>query len=333
MTMTEFSSWISWPDSVHQHKGNLHSHTVNSDGHLTPREAVQLYRTHGYSFLAFTDHETFTDFSEDLSSDDFLVLGGIESSARLYDSIEHHHVCSTHHLNGILGTQAMQDHAPLHFQTQEFLEPVIAEGSWNSLEAAQTVCDRLRDHGCMVTYNHPIWSRVRLQDFESLQGISAVEIYNYDTVMECGCGYDTVHWDEMLREGMHINAFASDDNHNNGKFEDSCGGWVSVCTDHLSHDAIIHALLDGQYYSSSGPVIDQWSIKDGIVYVSCSPCERISFICGGPVGTGSSVTALNHQPLCSTSYQLSGAETYIRIECTDSSGRTAWTNARFCDEA
>ena len=37
------------------YKGNLHSHTTNSDGHLTPAESVRMFRDHGYSFLAFTE--------------------------------------------------------------------------------------------------------------------------------------------------------------------------------------------------------------------------------------------------------------------------------------
>lgn len=33
------------------YKGNLHSHTTNSDGHLTPTQAVALFRQYGYSFF------------------------------------------------------------------------------------------------------------------------------------------------------------------------------------------------------------------------------------------------------------------------------------------
>ena len=29
------------------YKGNLHSHTTNSDGHLTPAQAVALFRQYG----------------------------------------------------------------------------------------------------------------------------------------------------------------------------------------------------------------------------------------------------------------------------------------------
>ena len=42
-------------------KGNLHSHTVNSDGRLTPAQSAAYYREHGYSFICFSEHDYYTD--------------------------------------------------------------------------------------------------------------------------------------------------------------------------------------------------------------------------------------------------------------------------------
>ena len=42
------------------YKANLHSHSVISDGRLTPEEMRDFYREHGYSVLAitrFSDHQ------------------------------------------------------------------------------------------------------------------------------------------------------------------------------------------------------------------------------------------------------------------------------------
>lgn len=106
----------------------------------------------------------------------------------------------------------------------------------------------LREHGFITTYNHPIWSRVTEEDFIYLEGISALEIYNYGAMEESGTGVDTVHWDIMLRNGKKICAFASDDNHNDGIIEDSFGGYIVVNAEKLEHDAIIQAIIDGNYY-------------------------------------------------------------------------------------
>jgi len=38
------------------YKGNIHTHTTESDGELTPNKAALLYESKGYSFLGITDH-------------------------------------------------------------------------------------------------------------------------------------------------------------------------------------------------------------------------------------------------------------------------------------
>ena len=39
------------------YKGNLHSHTTVSDGKMTPEQSVEVYKEHGYNFLALSEHE------------------------------------------------------------------------------------------------------------------------------------------------------------------------------------------------------------------------------------------------------------------------------------
>jgi len=53
------------------YKGNLHCHSTVSDGILTPEEVVSVYKRNGWDFLAFTDHRIFTDWSDELASEDF----------------------------------------------------------------------------------------------------------------------------------------------------------------------------------------------------------------------------------------------------------------------
>ena len=75
---------------------------------------------------------------------------------------------------------------------------------------------------------------------------------------ESNTGYDETYWDVMLREGKRIFAFASDDNHNGGLFDDACGGWIVVKSERLTHEDILRNMMDGNYYSSSGPEIYDW---------------------------------------------------------------------------
>ena len=62
---------------VNAYKANLHCHTTMSDGRLTPEEIKAHYQAHGYSIVAFTDHELLMDHSR-LTDADFLALTGYE---------------------------------------------------------------------------------------------------------------------------------------------------------------------------------------------------------------------------------------------------------------
>ena len=109
-----------FPESGRFYKGNLHSHTTNSDGHLSPAEAVALFKSQGYSFLCLSEHDRYTDYRAEFDSDDFIILPGLEASANLVDSANGQRL-KTHHMHGILGTTAMQEKASEHFSHKEYL--------------------------------------------------------------------------------------------------------------------------------------------------------------------------------------------------------------------
>ena len=118
------------------YKGNLHSHTTNSDGHLTPAQAVALFRQYGYSFLCLSEHDYYTDLRAELDREDFILLPGVEASSWLVQPPKDpaalqelaalkeknasmpelvQFCCThgtglrkTHHIHGILGNEAMQ---------------------------------------------------------------------------------------------------------------------------------------------------------------------------------------------------------------------------------
>lgn len=312
------------------YRGNLHSHTVQSDGHLTPAESVQRYRQNGYSFLSLTEHDLYTDLRAQFEDESFLIFPGIEASSYLLDDPVHRNAVKCHHMNGILGSTEMLASAEKQYAPNEHQARDLHFHSWNGAEAAQKLCTGLQDHGMLVTYNHPCWSRVDPEEFADTEGLWALEIFNYDTVLECGEGLDTCDWDRMLRAGRRIYAVATDDNHNGPQFEDSCGGWISVHADQLSHDAIVASLLRGNYYSSSGPAVSSYLIRNDIVQIDCSPCQRITFITGGEIGSSRTMLAAGHA-LTHAEYQLPAGMRYVRAECVDASGQYAWTNPLFLE--
>ena len=70
-------------------KGNLHTHTLNSDGDSTPSEVTSWYREHRYQFLVLTDHNYLTSV-EGLNAvhgakDKFMLIPGSVPSYPGYD--------------------------------------------------------------------------------------------------------------------------------------------------------------------------------------------------------------------------------------------------------
>ena len=68
-------------DKGNFYKANLHCHTNLSDGHMPAAEVKELYKSRGYSVVAFTDHDALIPH-QDLKSDDFLPLNGVEIAIR-----------------------------------------------------------------------------------------------------------------------------------------------------------------------------------------------------------------------------------------------------------
>ena len=59
------------PDT--QYKTNLHCHSTRSDGSLSPARLKELYRAHGYSAVAFTDHDGLF-YQYELTDAEFIAL-------------------------------------------------------------------------------------------------------------------------------------------------------------------------------------------------------------------------------------------------------------------
>lgn len=312
------------------YKGNIHCHTTDSDGMLTPDEVVRLYKDAGYHFLAISDHNIFSDYRSRFDCEDFIILPAMEASAVLYRDENKKALLKVHHIHGILGNKQMQKEAEkgLFTHLQRYPEWEYF-GNWDGAEVAQKLQDELVARGCLTIYNHPVWSRVREDEFIHTKGLTALEIYNYGTVNESATGYDALRWDVMLQNGSRIYATASDDNHNR-EVEDSLGGYIVVNAEELSHEAMIQAILTGNYYSSSGPAIHDWGIKDGVAYVKCSPVSRVNFMAGNHVNAGLSVLSeTGEDELTYAEFPLRGDEAYVRVECVDQYGKTAWSNPIF----
>jgi hypothetical protein len=292
-------------------KGNIHTHSTNSDGKLSPGEIVELYKARGWDFIVFTEHELLTENSS-LGDAGFLVLPGVELSVENSDPWRMYH---------IVGLKDMAVDSGSNFQNgHRFTVP-----RWEGKKTVQSVIDQLTDRNNLAILAHPIWSRMELEDFLDLHGYFAMEILNYGCELESRTGLCINYWDSLLRRGKRIWGVATDDCHH--RLNDQCGGWVMVHARELTCSAILEALREGSFYSSSGPEIHNYEIVDGEVFIECSPVKAVHFITYEDIGCSS--WAYGEGLLHSASYRLRGTEKYVRVECVDQFGNTAWTNPIF----
>lgn len=281
-------------------KGNLHTHSTNSDGALNPQELVRRYKDSGYDFLAITDHNRFTELDPDLC-DGILLIPGEEINVGKSE----------------VGTD-------FHLVLFGIREHVSDRSS------PQTVIDQAKSQGAEVILCHPYWSQLSINDMLSIEGYIGVEVFNSTCHFSIGKGFSQIHWDDLLARGKHVWGFAVDDAHHHTSDHrptDVCNAWISVKSSELSLDSIMNAIRSGYFYSSSGPEILDVRIEEEVIYVETSPVRHITFI--SIDGRGERWTPIGCETITRAHHRIRNGERFVRIECEDLNGRWAWTNPIF----
>ncbi len=324
-------------------KANLHSHSTFSDGALTPEEMKAAYKAQGYSIIAYTDHDLMFHHRQ-LNDDGFLALSGFEIYANqekqegdTYDDIKVCHICfvalrpDIEYQVCFHRTKYIEHNIPIWDQAA--YDPSIPDFEREYTPECINEMMRLgRQNGFFVTYNHPDWSLEGANEYLKYNNMHALEIINGS----CFAGGYDIHnpwvYDEMLRSGKHIFCIAGDDNHNRRKEDpmyDSFGGFTMIKAEKLDHTLIGEALLNGDFYCSQGPLIDELWLEDNKVHITSPSACRITF------NTGRRHSAVKQQ--CAdgpmhAEFELWGEkDKYFRLTVTDSRGRHAYTNAYFLD--
>lgn len=272
-------------------KGNVHTHTTNSDGACTVNDIARQYGQKNYNFVFLTDHGKFTAPEEPYQQP---LLIPAEEIIFAYQGHDYHFICL-----GLEQAWPQQSfHSPMQLMKrarQERVFVILAHPHWGGIPS------------CFCGYN---------EDWK-YQGM---EIYNTASDRGIGRGYTTVHWDDLLDAGHHVLGFAVDDTHN---ISDIGGGWIMAKTDEISPKAILEAICAGHFYSTQGPEIKSITMAGDKISVACSPCERINFI-SNPCRGGCLFSSRG--PLTGAHWPIPGEIGYVRIEVVDFSGKTAWSN-------
>jgi len=275
------------------HKGNLHTHTTESDGELSPAEVCARYREAGYAFLAITDHGKVTD-TRHLSGDGFVTILGAEYG----------------------GPGSPSDHT-YHIVVLD------VEPDWGRPDdGGQAIIDAANSAGGLAFIAHPYWSGLHTEDVLSLRNHLGLEVYNYTCYRGIGKGNSAIYWDVMLAQGVPALGLAVDDSH--GHYDDYMGGWICVKAEELTPESVVSAVRSGAFYASSGPEIHDFRIADGKAVVQCSLAQAVNFICAD--SRGHSVWREDDSLFCDAEMELKGTERYVRLEVVDERGRIAWSN-------
>lgn len=289
-------------------KGNLHLHTNQSDGELEPQEAIDLYAGADYDFLAITDHRRLTD-PQQFDDRGMALLPGIEFDGSKSD------VDSRYHLVGI-GARLKEKYPPIVYE--ENMGPQAMVDDINSM------CEF-----CFCA--HPYWSSLVLGDLVELENLLGVEVYNTTCDRGIGRGLSTSHWDNLLARGKRLYGFAVDDAHFH--YEDGPVASIMVRAEECTSEAIMEAVMAGQFYSSNGPEIRDISVDEDEVVVECSPCRQVNLISPHP-GLGTTTWKIPQKPPYErVRLPLGGGTKLFRIECIDMEGRTAWSNPFWLSES
>jgi len=276
------------------YKASLHAHTTLSDGDSNLPALATKYRQLGYQVLAVTDHEKSNDVNG-FSDSSFLLINGMETHPKCtVDNSVYHFIC----LNLPGG----------------FIMP-------SELDAQQRI-DRVRQAGGEVIVAHPYWCGYNINHFAMLKAFIGLEAYN--EVCNGACkGYSSVLWDDFLLAGRYLPAVAVDDLHN---LEKAGKAWVMIKAAQLTPQAIMDALRSGCFYSTTGPVIEDFRIENNTADLHCSAVKEIHFI--GNRSWGKNIRSSSNQLLNSAHCPIptGGSQQYLRVEIIDSNDKYAWTS-------
>ena len=292
------------------YKGNLHTHTVNSDGDSTPDDVVRWYRERDYQFLVLTDHNYLTSVdglnAVHGADDKFLVVKGEEVTDRF-------------------GAK------PIHINGLDVSRLVAPTGGASVLDVVQRTVDAIRDARGVPSINHPNFGwAISPEELGQVQRTKLFEVFNgHPTVNNLGGGgvpglEET--WDRILSSGKMLYGIAVDDAHYFKRPEDPTAprpgkGWVYVRSPRLEARALVEALERGDFYSSTGVQMEAIDASaTGLILAvkpEASSKYRIQFI-------GRQGRVLSEVTTPTASYTFKGDEGYVRATVLESNGKVAW---------
>lgn len=368
-------------------KGNLHTHTLWSDGDDYPERVADWYKRNGYHFLALSDHnvlsvgEKWFDLSGtrgrgavlakyiQMFGEDWVRTrvrnGKVEVRLRTLSEVKSLFEEPGRFLM-IQSEEISAGHGgkPIHVNATNIQELIPPQQGTSVLDTMQKNVDAVNEQRkrtgvpMFPHINHPnfIWA-ITAEELMQLEGEKFFEVYNgHPAVHNYGdathAGMERV-WDIILTKRLAelkkgvMYGVAVDDAHNYHESHltkaNPGRGWVMVLAPRLTAKDIVHAMEKGDFYSSSGVVLNRTRFDGRTLSIDIRPEKGVTyktFFIGTRRGydpTAKPVLGSNGEPLGVTmqysadigrvlatvegpspSYRLRGDEIYVRARVVSS---------------
>lgn len=207
-------------------KGDLHMHSLNSDGRYSVDEIIKIAKRRGLDYIFLTDHNNYVQNSEICSSDELVVMPGMEWT----------------HYEG-------------HANFLGVYRPVTNIIS-NDKQTTVSIINSARKNGAVVFLNHPMCNSCPWKWGFDVP-FDGIEIWNGPIK---DSDYDAIKWwHGELKGGRHIPAVGGSDSHRDEFLRMIGTPTTFVYSESRGESDIIAAIRAGSVfisYSPDGPVIE-----------------------------------------------------------------------------
>ena len=271
------------------YKGNLHMHTTCSDGHLSPEEAILIYKKNDYDFISITDHRK---LSKEQHFEGMLLIPGAEWD--FSDPV--YHILS-------IGTES---------------DFGYSEGC-----SIRELIVRINESGGIAILAHPAWSLMNPDEMMNLDGFAAAEIYNSVSAAPWNANRadSSYYFDLWAAKGKIVPAVASDDSH--WYAGEHTKSYTMVQADALNTRSILDAIKARRFYASQGPRFYEISYDDEKVCVKFSNEVKRVIVYSNSVWVDKRVY---DDPDGEIVYYRVKTDKFVRIELIDGTGNKAWSS-------
>jgi hypothetical protein len=216
------------------YRGDLHIHTVHSDGRFTVCEVIDLARSKGLDFIALTDHNTVAqniEFTKIGRSRDILVIPGMEITT----------------FYGHVNVFGINRYIDFRRRSKEDFEKLIEE---------------IKNERGLASINHPVVSRepiCRDCDFKyrDIENFDTVEVWN--GLWHLFNNEALSWWHNLLAKGYRVTAIGGSDYHGVYVVADIGEPTTWVYAENLTVEDILKNIKKGRVYITykpDTPIID-----------------------------------------------------------------------------